>query len=111
MPVLGAFLPFLRLEIVLVTVAKAFLLLLKDPFFPKLVDFFTVAIPTLTALLNLETVFFRAFLARDAVKPGNIGSQKVSGSQGHLVTVRRPLQRLLRQSQALRRAEKPLKQA
>ena len=34
MPFLGAFLPFFRLEATLVTVAKAFLLLLNDPGLP-----------------------------------------------------------------------------
>ena len=59
MPFLGALRPFFRPEATLVTVAKAFLLLLKDPGLPKLFDFFTAAIPTLIALLNFEGFLFR----------------------------------------------------
>ena len=61
MPFLGAFLPFLRPEATLVTVAKAFLLLLKDPGFPKLFDRFTAFIPALIALLNLLSFLLTRF--------------------------------------------------
>jgi hypothetical protein len=63
MPFLGALRPFFRPETVLVTVAKAFLLLLKFPGLPNDFDFFTAAIPALIALLNLETFFFVRILA------------------------------------------------
>ena len=58
MPLVGRFRPFFRPETVLVTVAKAFLLLLNFPGLPNDFDFFTAAIPALIALLNLEAFLF-----------------------------------------------------
>jgi len=59
-PFVGRFLPFFNADTVLVTVAKAFLLLLIVPFFPKLLLNLTAFIPADIALLNFEAflVFF-----------------------------------------------------
>ena len=56
-PSLGIFLPFNTALAVLVTALNAFLGLEIIPFLPYEVEAFTVAIPTLIALLNLDLVF------------------------------------------------------
>ena len=72
MPFLGALRPLFRPEATFVTVAKAFLLLLNEPGLPKLLDFFTAAMPALIALLNLLSFFLTRFLGEYRLLPGHL---------------------------------------